>query len=441
MLRMETSNRNRDCDGVSRRNFLQVGTLGLGGWTLADSFAAKARAADSTRSDASVIWIWLGGGATHIETFDPKLTAPTEYRSLTGEVATAIPGVSFGGTFPKLAQQADKLTVVRSFAHTNSGHGGGTHYVMTGYDNRVVDNGGQPNRPSHGSILSRVRGANHPQSGMPTYIRLSNIGADGPAFLGTAFAPFDPSGQARKNLTLGIDAGRVEDRRGLLSQLDRFQRQADQQGFMTGLDAFEQQAFHVLLGNAPAAFEIKNEDPRLLERYGVGTGKKDRNNGIGEQLLMARRLVEAGCGFVTLNYGGWDMHGNLKRSIEQRGPALDRAVATLLDDLWARGMNEKTLVVISGEFGRTPRVNKAGGRDHWASLSTLALSGGRLPAGTVIGDSMAKADVPKTHPIRPQDLMATIFDHLGIEPKLQYNNQAGRPVYLLEHGRTITQFA
>lgn len=441
MLRIESSKWFHDCDGVCRRNFLQIGTLGLGGWTLADTLAAKARAADPSRADAAVVWIWLGGGPTHIETFDPKLTAPAEYRSVTGEVATSIPGVTFGGTFPKLAQQADKLTVVRSFAHTNSGHGGGTHFVMTGYDNRAIDNGGLPTRPSMGSILARVRGANHPQSGMPTYIRLNNITADGPAFLGTAYAPFDPSGPARRNLTLELKQDRLDDRRGLLAQLDRFQREADQQGLMDGLDAFEQQAFQVLLGNAPAAFDFKHEDPKLLEKYGVDADQRRRGNGIGQQLVLARRLVEAGCGFVTLNYGGWDMHGNIKKAMEQRSPALDQALAAFLDDIWARGLNEKLILVVTGEFGRTPRVNKGAGRDHWAPLSTLALAGGRLPVGTVIGESMAKADVPKTHPVRPQDLMATIFDHLGIEPKTQFLNQAGRPVYLLEEGRPIAMFA
>jgi uncharacterized protein (DUF1501 family) len=441
MLRIESSDWFVDCDGVSRRNFLQVGTLGLGGWTLADSLAAQARAADSTRADHAVVWIWLGGGPTHIETFDPKLTAPAEYRSVTGEVATSIAGVTFGGTFPKLAEQADKLTVVRSFAHTNSGHGGGTHFVMTGYDNRGIDNGGQPTRPSMGSILARVRGANHPRTGMPTYIRLNAITADGPAFLGTAYAPFDPSGPARRNLTLELKQDRLDDRRGLLSQLDRFQREADQQGLMNGLDAFEQQAFQVLLGNAPAAFDFKNEDPRLLAKYGVNQDQRGRGSDIGQQLVLARRLVECGCGFVTLHYGGWDMHGNIKRAMEQRSPALDQALAAFLDDVWARGLNQKLLVVVSGEFGRTPRVNKGAGRDHWAPLSTLALAGGRLPAGAVIGESMAKADVPKTRPIRPQDLMATIFDHLGIEPKTQFLNQARRPVYLLEEGRSITALA
>jgi hypothetical protein len=314
---------------------------------------------------------------------------------------------------------------------------------MTGYDNRQIDNGGQPSRPSLGSILSRVRGANHPETGMPTYIRMNGIAADGPSFLGTAFAPFDPNGQARRNLTLDVQQSRVDDRRGLLSRLDRFQRQADQQGIMTGLDAFERQAFQVLLGNAPKAFESSNEDPKVVERYGAVQERRGRRgrNDIGQQLLTARRLIEAGCGFVTIQYGGWDMHGNLKQGIENRSPALDQAIAALLDDLWARGMNDSTMVVISGEFGRTPRVNRGAGRDHWAPLSTLAIAGGSMPGGTVIGESMPKADVPKTQPIGPQDLMATIFEHLGIEPKTQFDNQAGRPVYLLEEGRPITQFA
>ncbi len=436
MLKILSPQQFGDCDGVTRRNFLQVGALGLSGWTLADSCAAQAAQSGSTvASDAAVLWIWLGGGPTHIETFDPKMTAPSEYRSVTGEVTTTIPGVTLGGTFPKLAQQADKLTLVRSFAHNNSGHAGGTHFVMTGYDNRNIDNGGVPTRPSLGAIVSRVRGANHPQSGMPTYVRLNNITADGPAFLGTAYAPFDPSGPAKKNLTLELQEERVGDRRSLLTQLDRFQRQADQQGLMTGLDAFEQQAFRVLLGNAPTAFDIKQEDPKVVEKYSTG---KDN---LGMNLLTARRLIEAGCGFVTVSYGGWDMHGNIQRGMQNRGSVLDKAVAALLEDVWDRGLNEKLLVVITGEFGRTPRVNKGSGRDHWAPLSTLALAGGKLPHGTVVGDSMSKADVPKTTPVRPQDLMATVFDHLGIDPQTQFLNPAGRPVYMLEKGTPISQIA
>lgn len=433
MLNLLASQMHRDCEGVSRRNFLQIGTLGLGGLTLPQLLTARSEAAEQGRGfqDTSVVWLWLSGGPTHIETFDPKMTAPSEYRSLSGEVATTVPGITLGGHFPKLAQQFNKLAVLRSFAHTNSGHGGGTHYVMTGYDNRMIDNGGLPSRPSMGSIVSRVRGANHPKTGMPAYVRTGNIQADGPAFLGAGYAPFDPNGQARRNMNLEVKGDRLDNRRELLGSLDRFRRDADQSGLMDGLDNFESQAFNMLVGSATEAFDLAKEDERTRNQYG-----KDQ---LAQQMLTARRLVEAGCSFVTINYGGWDMHGNLKRSMDQRAPALDHAVATFLEDMWYRGLDRKVLLVISGEFGRTPRVNRGGGRDHWAPLSTLALAGGGFRMGQAIGESMPKADVPKTTPIRPQDLMATIFQHLGIDRKLQFVNQAGRPVYLLEEGRVIKE--
>lgn len=422
-----------DCDGTTRRNFLKVGTLGAAGLSLADLMAARAKAAESgqpTRT-TSVVWLWLGGGPTHIETFDPKMTAPTEYRSVTGETTTVIPGVTIGGNFRETAAVADKMAFVRSFAHTNSGHGGGTHYVMTGYDNRTIDNGGLPSRPSIGSIASKVRGPNNERTGLPTFVRLGNIGADGPAFLGPAYAPFDPNGQARKNMNLETKVDRFDDRRELLASLDRFRRDSDTHGLMNGLDAFEQQAFTMLLGNSLSAFNVDKEDVATKQLYG-----KDQ---LAQQMLVARRLVEQGCGFVTINYGGWDMHGTIEQAMKRRAPALDHAIAAFVTDVAARGMTEDVLLVISGEFGRTPRINRNGGRDHWAPLSTLALSGGRFRMGQVVGESMSKADIPKTSPIRPQDLMATIFHHLGLDPKAQFINQAGRPVYMLEQGQVISE--
>jgi hypothetical protein len=432
MLNILSQRRFRDCDGSTRREFLQVGALGAGMLTLPGLLAARARAAStgSQVKDTSIVWLWLGGGPTHVETFDPKMTAPSEYRSVTGEVATNLPGVTIGGTFPKMAEVADKMAFVRSFAHNNSGHGGGTHFVMTGYDNRNIDNGGLPSRPSMGAILSRVRGPNHHLTGMPTYVRQGGIGADGPAFLGAAYAPFDPSGQARRNMSLVIDETRLDDRRGLLESLDRINRQADRSGLMDGLDKFEEQAFHLMLGNAPTAFDLKTEDPKTVDRYGKG---------LGEQLLRARRLCESGCGFVTIQYGGWDMHGNIKRSMETRSPQLDQAVATFVQDLYDRGLSEQILLVITGEFGRTPKVNRNAGRDHWAPLSTLALAGGGLRMGQVIGESSPKLDVPKSKPIRPQDLMATIFEVLGIDRSIQFINPDGRPVYLLEEGKPMAE--
>lgn len=432
MLTCLGTNRSRNCEGTTRRDFLKIGGLGLGALGLPQLLQARAQAAQAGQAvqDTSIVWVWLSGGATHVETFDPKMSAPSEYRSVTGEVATTLPGVTIGGNFTKLAQRADKMAFVRSFAHTNSGHGGGTHFVMTGYDNRTIDNGGLPTRPSMGSIVSKVRGANHHVTGMPTYVSLNGIGSDGPAFLGTAYAPFSTSSAGRRNMTLSTTTDRIADRRGLLEDFDRFQRDADRTGVMTGLDAFEQQAFNLILGNAPKAFDVSAENAKTREKYG-----KD----LGEQMLVARRLVEAGCGFVTLNYGGWDMHGTIEKSMNQRAPTLDRALSALIDDLDERGMLDRTLVVVSGEFGRTPRINKNAGRDHWAPLSTLALAGGGLRMGQVVGESDSKLYKPQSEPIRPQDLMATIFQVLGIDTKQQFVNQAGRPVFLIEDGKPIKE--
>ena len=432
MLNLYFDRAQRNCEGQTRRNFLKVGTLGAGALALPDLLRGRAEAAAAGKSvkDTSVVWIWLGGGPTHVETFDPKMTAPSEYRSVTGEESTPIPGVTIGGTFPKMAKVVDKMALVRSFAHTNSGHSGGTHYVMTGYDNKQADNGGLPTRPSIGSILSRVRGASHPESGVPTYVRLGGIFGDGASFLGPAYGPFDQNGQARKNMTLTLPEERISDRRNLLGSLDRLNRQVDRTGVMDGLDQFEKQAFNLVFGDATHAFDLKKENPKVVERYGKG---------LGEQLLLARRLCEAGCGFVTLNYGGWDMHGQIEQSMKRTSPALDQAVAAFVEDTYQRGLNEKILLVITGEFGRTPRVNKSAGRDHWAPLSTLALAGGGLKMGQVIGESASKVDVPKSAPITPQDLMATVFQVLGIDQRQSFPSNAGRPTMMVEKGRPISE--
>jgi hypothetical protein len=432
MLNLRTNRRTGNCDGATRRDFIQIGALGLGAMTLPNLLRARAEAAVAGQEvkDTSVIWLWLSGGPTHVETFDPKMTAPSEYRSVTGEVATPMPGVTIGGTLPKIAAVGDKMAFVRSFAHTNSGHGGGTHFVMTGYDNRSIDNGGLPSRPSLGSILSRTRGANNERTGMPNYVRLNGIGSDGPAFLGAAFSPFDPNGQARNNMSLVVDKDRLDDRRGLLKVLDQANRAADRSHLMDGLDAFEQQAFNLVLSRSQQAFNLKYEDPRSADRYGPG---------LGQQLLLARRLCEAGCGYVTVNYGGWDMHGQIKNAMTSRSVQLDQAVAALVEDMSQRGQDKNILLVISGEFGRTPKVNGNAGRDHWAPLTTLALAGGGLNMGQVVGESSAKVDVPKTTPIGPQDLMATVFDVLGIDRRVQFVNQAGRPTYMVEDGKPIAE--
>ncbi|MCH8828165.1 MAG: DUF1501 domain-containing protein [Planctomycetes bacterium] len=432
MLTLTANRRYRDCDGTTRRDFLKIGGLGMGAIGLPGLMAARADAAQkgSPIKDTSVVWLWLGGGPTHVETFNPNMTAPSEYRSVTGEVKSSIPGMTLGGNFPQMAKMGEKLVLVRSFAHNDSGHGSGTHYMMTGYSNRNIDNGGLPNRPSIGSIASRVRGANNRVTGMPTYVRLGGIGSDGPAFLGKAYAPFGTDREAKSNMKLNTPVERLSQRRELLKGFDRFNRQADATGLMEGLSAFEQQAFSLVLGNAPQAFDLRKENPKTVAKYG---------GGLGQQMLVARRLCEAGCGFVTLSYGGWDMHGKIKRSMDSRGPAVDRAVAAFIDDVCQRGLDEKILLVVTGEFGRTPKINRNAGRDHWGPLCTLALAGGGLKMGQVVGKSDAKAYRPASPTIKPQDLMATVFDVLGLDQKLSFTNQAGRPVYMIEDGKPISE--
>ncbi len=426
MLKIFGRHNGNDCDGLSRRNFLQVGALGVAGLTLPNLLEARALAAKDGKQvrNKSVIWLWLSGGATHVETFDPKMDAPAEYRSMTGECATPIPGVTIGGTFPKIARVADRMALIRSFAHGNSSHGTATTWVMTGYEDRDMQ------KPSLGSIISKAAGTTHPGTGMPTYVRMGNIRSDGAGWLGAQYQALDPSGQAKRNMELGIDASRMENRRGLLRGLDTINRETDRSGQMEGLDGFEQQAFNLVLGDAKGAFDLGKESAKTRERYG---------GGLGEQLLLAKRLCAAGCGFVNINYGGWDMHGGLVRSITSRAPQMDRGVSALIEDLDQSGQLEDTLVVITGEFGRTPRVNRSAGRDHWGRLCTMALAGGGLRMGQVIGRSSRNIEVPEENPVHPQDVMATILHMYGIDPKLQFTSPQGRPTYMIEQGKLIKE--
>jgi hypothetical protein len=426
---LHSSRNGTTCDGASRRDFLKVGVLGTSALALPALLKARAQAKSKgqpTRT-TSVVWLWLGGGPTHIETFDPKMSAPSEFRSVVGATKTKLPGVEIGGLFPKLAERMDQLAIFRSFAHRNSGHGGGTHWVMTGYDFAAADNGAPPNKPGIGAIVSRFRGPNSP-SGLPTYVRMNGILGDGPSWLGPAYAPFDVGGRARQNMDMRVTLDKLNDRRTLLKDFDKLNRDVDRSGLMDGLDSFNTQAFDLVLSRAREAFDITREEPRLRDRYGKG---------LGEQLLLARRLCQAGVGFVTLNFGGWDMHGNIAQGMKSLGPKVDQAVAAFLDDLRERGLNEEVLLVITGEFGRTPRINGGAGRDHWAPLSTLALAGGGLKMGQVVGESNAKAEMPKSTPISPQDLMATVFHVLGVPLDLQYRDPTGRPMSMISGGKPI----
>jgi hypothetical protein len=428
-----SSRQGTTCDGSTRRDFLKVGALGMGGLMLPDLLRARATAkqiGQPTRN-TSVVWLWLGGGPTHVETFDPKMSAPMEFRSTVGAVQTNVPGIELGGVFPEMARVADKMAFVRSFAHRNSGHGGGTHWVMTGYDFPPADNGAAPIKPGIGSILSRYRGGNNRTTGLPTYVRMGGILGDGPAWLGSASSPFDVAGNARSNMNLRVPLEQLDERRNMLHEFDTLNRDIDRSGLMSGLDSFEGQAFDLLLSNAREVFDVTREDVRVRDMYG-------RSN-IGQQMLLARRLCESGIGFVTIHYGGWDMHGNIAMSMRQLAPAMDRAVSAFVQDTAARGLDQDILLVITGEFGRTPRVNGSAGRDHWAPLSTLALAGGGLRMGQVVGESNSRVEVPRTTPIGPQDLMATVFHVLGMPQNLTYNDPSGRPQHMISGGRPIQE--
>lgn len=433
MLHVWGDRQGNTCDGTTRRDFLKVGVLGMGGWALPHLLRARAAAAAEGRPtrNTSVVWLWLGGGATHVETFDPKMTAPAEFRSVVGATKTNVPGIDLGGVFTRMAQVADKMAFVRSFAHNNSGHGGGTHWLMTGYDFPPADNGQGQNKPGMGAILARYRGANNPASGLPSYVRLGGILGDGPSWLGSAYAPFDVAGNARSNMNLQVALARLQQRRSLLRSFDTLNRQIDRTGVMQGLDSFETQAFDLLLSRAREVFDVSREDQRTRDLYG--------NSGLAQQLLLARRLCEAGVGFVTLHFGGWDMHGQIAQGMRNLGPQLDQAVAAFVQDVHQRGLDKDILLVITGEFGRTPRINGSAGRDHWAPLSPLALAGGGLRMGQIVGQSSAKVEVPKSTPITPQDLMATIFHVLRIPQDLLYNDPTGRPTTMINGGRPISE--
>jgi hypothetical protein len=433
MLQVWSNRKTPHCDGGTRRDFLKAGVLGAGGLALSDLLRLRAHASQNGRPtrNTSVVWLWLGGGPTHIETFDPKMSAPEEFRSTTGAIATNVPGMELGGDFVKMARVADKFSIVRSFAHTNSGHGGGTHWVMTGYNYPPADNGMGQIKPGFGAIVSRHRGANNPATGLPNYVRMGDILGDGPSWLGASYAPFDSAGNARNNMNLQVPMDRLQDRRGLLHTFDAIDRQVDRSGVMHGLDSFETQAFDLLQSRAREVFDINREDPRTRDLYG-----KDR---FGQQMLLARRLCEAGVGFVTIHHGGWDMHGDIVQSLRRTAAPVDHAVSAFLSDIHQRGLENDILLVITGEFGRTPRVNSSAGRDHWAPLSTLALAGGGLRMGQVVGESNARAEVPRTTPITPQDLMATVFHVLGLPRDLHYNDPTGRPTPMINGGRVISE--
>ncbi|MFT5522066.1 MAG: hypothetical protein ACI9HK_000003 [Pirellulaceae bacterium] len=428
---------NRTCEGRTRREFLQIGTLGIGGLTLPAFLAAQAHAGTNGGfvRDKAVVILNLQGGPTHIETFDPKMSAPAENRAMFGEVKTNIPGVTFGSHFPQLASMADRLAIVRSFSHGNSSHGDAAALVAAG---------GNSTKAAMGSLYARLAGSTNATSGIPNNVVLppkavgekyKALGAQterviGVGTLSKAYKAFDPSAgsQVLDNMELRISQSRLDDRRALLTQLDRIKRRADATGTLAGADRFQQQAFDVIAGGVGSAFDLSQEDPKLVERYdtgGYGIPKqllKKKSNvpaqspiALGKQMLMARRLVEAGCGFITVTSAGWDMHGNafgIDDGMPLLGPAVDKAASAFLDDLADRGMSDKVLLIITGEFGRTPRINSKGGRDHWGNLCTLLMAGGGLRVGQVIGNSDRTASKPAADPVSVDQLLGTVMHTL-----------------------------
>jgi uncharacterized protein (DUF1501 family) len=438
------SNGRRDCQGQTRRDFLRAGALGLGGLTLPWLLGHKAHAATTGTDyvrDKSVVLIFLAGGASQIETFNPNMDAPAPYHSVTGEVQTTLPGVTFGGTFPALARHAHHMAVVRSFRHPIGNHEQAINHVLTG----GTDTNGQGQLGfSMGALATRLRGTNHPTTGMPTYVLLTAphadpqysremnrvTGASRPGPLGATYGPFNPSGGgvALDNMTLNVPAARLNERTELLHQLERLRPGADRPAVRERLGAFEHQALDLLLGGAGRALDLSREDRRVYERYDTTmfqVGKRTFEPSIlGQQLLMARRLLEVGAGFITVQSAGWDMHADnnnpgIEEGMKMLGPPLDRALAAFLDDLEQRDLLDRTLVVLTGDFGRTPTINRNGGRDHWASLCTLGLWGGGLRMGQVVGQCDRQNRAPTSAPIGPGNLLSTVMHTLFDVPVLR----------------------
>lgn len=432
--------RHEFCDGVSRRDLLKVGALGLGGLTLPGLMRARAAAAAEGREvrRTSVIYIELAGGPSHFETYDPKPSAPREYRGPLGSVATKLPGVRFSECMVEQAKIAHRLAIIRSVQHDSSSHETSAHLVQTGYYLRDRQNR-ENEMPCVGAVAARLCGAN--VSGVPAYVAVpSMMRAGAAAYLGKGFNAFETGGDPNKknfqvnNLSLvkTLSLDRLESRRTLLTALDSSRRVVDNRGVSGAMDNFTSQAFELVTGDrAREAFAIEREKDKIRDRYGRST--------TGQSLLLARRLIESGVGFVTVRVGGWDDHTKIKDRILGKAPALDQGVAALVNDLHASGLDEDVLVIAMGEFGRTPRINKNAGRDHWGSVMSVLVAGGGLKMGQVIGSSNRKGEIPQSSPYRPEHVLAMVYRHLGVNPEQTFNDLSGRPRYILERRELIKE--
>ena len=404
----------------NRRDFLRVGSIGAGMTAVGLSDLAMAQDSPSLQ-DKAVVWVWLGGGPTQFETFHaPNDTVPTEWQPVNGAIHDSKTNITLGADWTELAKHTSKLNVINSFSHKDSSHRQGTHFMMTGHYNPERTTTSMTKYPSFGSMVSSVYGTNHPENGVPTYVKQGKIEGDEGAWLGGAYKPFDPSN--KDNLTARIELDRFSTRRDLLKDLDSSSVSGKS---ASSVDFYKGQAYDVILGSAKNAFATDQETEETKALYG-----SSKANDIGEQLILARRLVEHGTRFVTLHYGGWDMHSNISKALQGKVSPIDKAVSGFLQDVWDRGMNEKIILIVTGEFGRT-KINANAGRDHWPAITPMMMAGGSYQSGRTIGTA-DRSYSPLENPVGPLDLQATLFDHFGIDSGIQKTDNGGRPRYLLE---------
>ena len=426
------------CDGVSRRNFLKIGALGMGGLTLPQLLRAEAQSG-IRKSHKAVIMIFLPGGPSHQDVFDLKPDAPSEIRGEFNPIETNVSGIQITEHLPKIARLMDKCAILRSIVGASGGHD--AVQCLTGRSMAGAPAGGWP---SLGATLSKLQGPVDPS--MPPFVGLSPkmdftawADAGSPGFLGVPHAPFKPSGAGKQDMVLnGVTLDRLTDRRQLLTSFDKFRRDVDASGIMAGVDSFNEQAFGLLTSSKLlGALDLQNEDPRIVERYGKGDPKNRDDGGpkLMEHFLIARRLVEAGARCVTLAFSRWDHHGDNFNALRQDLPMLDQGVSALIEDIHQRGLDKDVSVVVWGEMGRTPTINKEGGRDHWPNVTAGLLFGGGMRTGQVIGSTDRLGGEAKDRPVRFGDVFATLYHNLGIDPlSTTVNDLTGRPQFLVDNG-------
>ena len=404
--------RRRSRDGVSRRDFLRVGALTVGGLSLADLLRYKAQAAGPAPGK-SVIMVFLHGGPPHLDMYDMKPQAPVEFRGEFRPIRTNVPGIDICELMPRQAQIMDKLAILRglNFVEEHSAHS-----LWTGYPERI-------NRPAFGSVVSYLKG---PHETLPPYVSLMNQPlSEDPAYCGTAHRPFVPTGPGLENLGLvsGVSLDRLQGRKQLLDGLDTIRRDIDYRGALKGLDAYTVRALDMVASTKTReAFDIGKEPQAVRDRYGEAN----------QDFLRARRLVEAGISVVTLVVGGWDTHSNNFGAMRSLLPNLDQGVHALVSDLHQRGRGQDVAVVVWGEFGRTPRVNATAGRDHWPRAGFTVLAGGNFKTGQVIGETDEHGESPKGLSMTSSHVLTSLYQHLGIDPALTIPDNNGRPMYLLD---------